>query len=55
MQATNDFSDFVQQEHKKLVEAVDKEVSGLSNFCRSDYKRNSVCDRWHGERGKAAG
>ena len=32
MQATNDFVEFVQQEHQTLVQAVNKEVSGLSNF-----------------------
>ena len=32
MQATNDFVEFVQQEHQTLVQAVNKEISGLSNF-----------------------
>ena len=32
MQATNDFADFVQKQNQKLVDAVDKEVTGLSNF-----------------------
>ena len=32
MQATNDFADFVQKQNQKLVDAVDKEVAGLSNF-----------------------
>ena len=32
MQATNDFVEFVQQEHQILVQAVNKEISGLSNF-----------------------
>lgn len=32
VQATNDFVEFVQQEHQTLVQAVNKEISGLSNF-----------------------
>ena len=52
MQATNDFSDFVQQEHKKLVEAVDKEVSGLSNF--ANQTTTAFCNDRYGECCKAA-
>ena len=42
VQATNDFVEFVQQEHQTLVQAVNKEISGLSNFCRANHFSNAV-------------